>query len=114
MPASVPALKTVAKPNLKNQPPYAAVFTNAKPLHMVVNLCLEIVLLSQGMKKPGFETGDVAAFAWFSSACTNLGWKGMYNLKNVYLPEKRILDEIADKQKAVPEEADLVPLGDYF
>ena len=33
---------------------------------------------------------------------------------DVRLPRKQVLDEMADKQKAVPEEADLVPLGDCF
>ena len=42
------------------------------------------------------------------------GWQDMYNLKNVCLPWKQVLDEMADKQKAVPEEADLVPLRDCF
>ena len=50
MPTSFPALKTATKPNLENQPPYAAVSVRTEPQHMVVFLTLEIVLLSQGMK----------------------------------------------------------------
>ena len=33
---------------------------------------------------------------------------------NVHLPQIQVLEEMADKQKAVPEEADLVPLRDCF
>lgn len=42
---SFPALKTATKPNLENQPPYAAVSDSMKPQHMVVFSTLEIVLL---------------------------------------------------------------------
>ena len=38
----------------------------------------------------------------------------MYNLKNVSLPEKRVLDEIADKQKAVQKEVYFAPSGLLF
>ena len=50
MPTTFSALKTATKPNLENQPPYAAVFVWAKPQHMVVFLTLEIVFISQDMK----------------------------------------------------------------
>ena len=73
MPTSFSALKTAAKPNLENQPPYAAVFVLVKPQHMVVFLSSEIVLPPQGIKIPGFGTGDEAIYVWFSSACTNMG-----------------------------------------
>ena len=33
---------------------------------------------------------------------------------NVHLPQIQVLEEMADKQKAVPEEAELVPLRDCF
>ena len=54
MPTSFVTPKTAAKPSLENQPPYAAVSVSTKPLHMVVFLSLEIVLLSQGVKNPRF------------------------------------------------------------
>ena len=38
----------------------------------------------------------------------------MKRFKRVRLPQKQVLEKKADKQKAVPEEADLVPLGDCF
>ena len=39
---------------------------------------------------------------------------GLYRRKCVRLPGKQVLEEMADKQTAVPEEANLVPLGDCF
>ena len=54
VPSSFPPLKTATKPNLKNQPPYAAVSTPTKPLHMVVFSSLKVVLPPQGMKNPRF------------------------------------------------------------
>ena len=38
----------------------------------------------------------------------------MKRFKRVRLPGKQVLEKIADKQKAVPEEAELVPLRDCF
>ena len=35
-------------------------------------------------------------------------------INHAHLPRKQVLEEMADKQKAVPEEADLVPPGDCF
>jgi len=54
MPTLFSALKSATKPKLENQPPYDAVSVSTKPLHMVVFLTLEIVLLPQGMKNPRF------------------------------------------------------------
>ena len=73
MPTSFSALKTAAKPNIENQPPYAAVSTLMKPQHMVAFLSLEIILFPQNMKKPGFRTGDLRFYMWFSSESTNMG-----------------------------------------
>ena len=53
--SSLPMLKTAAKPNFENQPPYVAVFNLSKPQHMVVFLSLEIVPPPQGMKNPRFS-----------------------------------------------------------
>ena len=38
----------------------------------------------------------------------------MKRFKRVRLPGKQVLEKIADKQKAVPKEANLVPPGDCF
>ena len=38
----------------------------------------------------------------------------MKRFKRVRLPGKQVSEKIADKQKAVPEEVDLVPLRDCF
>ena len=35
-------------------------------------------------------------------------------VRSIHLPWKQVLEEMVDKQKAVPEEAELVPLGDCF
>ena len=55
MPSSFQTLKTATKPNLENQPPYAAVFVLAKPQYMVVFLSFKIVLSPQGMNNPRFS-----------------------------------------------------------
>jgi len=54
MPTSFSPLKTAAKPDFENKPPYAAVSTPTKPQHMVVFLSPKIVLPPQGMKNPRF------------------------------------------------------------
>ena len=52
------ALKTATKPNLENQPPYAAVSVLKKPQHVVVLLSIEIVFTSAGYEKsPVLEPG---------------------------------------------------------
>ena len=96
MPTSFSALKTATKPNLENYPPYAAVSTLMKPQHMVAFLSLEIVLFPQDMKKPGLRTGAKA------------------NLCGVRLLPKQVLDEIADKEKAVRKEVYFDPSGLHF
>lgn len=45
IPTSFVSVKTATKPNSTFQPPYAAVFTYVKPLHIVVILILEILLI---------------------------------------------------------------------
>lgn len=74
------ALKTATKPNHENTPSWAAVFTLAKPQHLVVYFALEKALL-------------------FSTV--------IY----VHISQKRVLDEMADKQKAVPKKAFSASLG---
>jgi len=96
MPTSFSALKTATKPNLENYPPYAAVSTLMKPQHMVAFLRLEIVLFPQNMKKPGLRTGAKA------------------NLCGVRLLPKQVLDEIADKEKAVQKRGVFRPLWTAF
>jgi len=51
-------------------------------------LCLEIVSLPQGIKTPGFPTGDVAIKVWFSSACTNMGGQAIHSRRNARMPRK--------------------------
>lgn len=77
-------------------------------------LPLEIVLLPQSEKIPGFRTGDEACYAWFSSVCTNMGWWFCTASKNVHLPQKQVLDEMAYKQKAVPKEVVLASFRTAF
>ena len=55
MPTSLRALKTAAKPNLENQPPYAAVSMTTKTQYMVVSFSFKIILPPQGMKNPRFS-----------------------------------------------------------
>ena len=73
MPTSFSPLKTATKPNLENQPPYAAVSVRTEPQHMVVFLTFEIVSLPLGMKNPRFSNRGGSFLVWCSSACTNMG-----------------------------------------
>ena len=62
MPTSFQALKTAAKPNLENQPPYAAVSVMMKPQHTVVFLSPKIVFTYAGHEKsPVFGPGIYAS-----------------------------------------------------
>ncbi|MBE6983910.1 MAG: hypothetical protein E7435_06525 [Ruminococcaceae bacterium] len=38
----------------------------------------------------------------------------LHSNKSVHLPQKQVLQKMEDKQKAVPKEAELMPLGDCF